>query len=342
MRFTPFLAVIVLACPSSILAQSRPASDPPASRPASLAGFEISPHFREQVKTYRFEPEVSIHINAPAPEAFDRARPTRVIIYALPNVNTIEWTIGRKPAPGLDWHYNIQHIGAQVRRLREKITDCNWVVAYLEADKRAWPTWKTRHPDYRELIPRIVADIAGRLGPGEIRIDLSGHSGGGSFVFGYIDGFEHIPDQIERISFLDSNYGYDDELRHGDKLIEWLRGGRQRYLSVICYDDRNIMLDGKLLIGPTGGTWRKTQRMIERLNKDVELTERPMQGLIRHQGLDGRIDIIMHPNPQNKILHTALVGNMNGLIHAMTCGTKGEGVAGTFNGGVAYEKWIQP
>ena len=33
-------------------------------------------------------------------------------------------------------------------------------------------------------------------------------------------------------------------------------------------------------------------------------------------GLDGRFHFYVHPNPENKILHTALVGEMNGLVHA--------------------------
>jgi hypothetical protein len=285
---------------------------------------------------------VNIHINAPAPESYDPARPTRLVLYALPNGNTIEWTIGRKPAEGLDWHFQIQHIGAQVRRLREAIPHCNWVVAYLEAEGRSWPAWKARHPNYRELIPSVVDSIAKQLGPSPVVVTLTGHSGGGSFIFGYLDSFERIPPGIERISLLDSNHSYSDESRHGDKLMEWLRAGKDRYLSVICYDDRNIRLDGKLVVGPTGGTWRATHRMLDRIKKDITLAEIPMEVLIRYQGLDGRIDIILHPNPANKILHTRLVGDMNGLIYAMTSGTKDENVAGRFNGPVAYEKWIQP
>lgn len=334
-----FIANATALAQSQPLVQTLPAVQ---SRPAVLAGFQTGGHFGEQITSYRFEPEVAIHINAPPPDLWDAARPTRLILYTLPNGSTTAETIGRKPAPGRHWRYHIQHIGAQVRRLREAVPAYNWVVAYLEADGKSWPAWKARHPDYRDIIPRIVEDIVKRVGGERVALSLSGHSGGGSFIFGYIDSCERIPAQVERISFLDSNYGYDDERAHGDKLIAWLRGGRKRTLSVICYDDRNIMLDGKLIVGPTGGTWRKTQRMIERLRKDIELTERPMGNVIRLTGLDGRIDIIMHPNPQNKILHTSLVGDMNGLIHAMTVGTEYEGKAGKFAGPVAYEKWIEP
>lgn len=313
------------------------------SRPAGPAGFELSPYFGEWIKAYRFEPGVSVHINRPAEQDFDASRPTRLILYTLPNGNTTAQTIGRQKGPDIDWHFNIQHIGAQVRRLREVVRDCNWVVAYLEADGRSWPTWKAKHPDYRELIPRIVADVVRQAElPRPPRVILSGHSGGGSFIFGYLDSFAEIPAEVERISFLDSDYGYDNEAKHGDKLLAWLRGGRERVLSVICYDDRNIMLNGKRVVGPTGGTWRKTETMLARLRQDVELKESSMDGLVHWQGLDGRIDIVMHPNPKNVILHTALVGDMNGLIYAMTVATPYADAAAKFGGPIAYERWIQP
>jgi len=41
-----------------------------------------------------------------------------LILYALPNGNTIEQTKGRRVAEGLDWHFGIQHIAAQTRYLR--------------------------------------------------------------------------------------------------------------------------------------------------------------------------------------------------------------------------------
>ena len=57
--------------------------------------------------------------------------------------------------------------------------------------------------------------------------------------------------------------------------------------------------------------------------------------------MNGRIEVIMHTNPESKILHTVLVGDMNGFIHAITVGAKYENKAAIFNGPIAYEKWIQ-
>ena len=36
------------------------------------------------------------------------------------------------------------------------------------------------------------------------RITLAGHSGGGSFIFGYVNGGDAIPDSIDRIVWLDA------------------------------------------------------------------------------------------------------------------------------------------
>jgi len=65
----------------------------------------------------------------------------RLVLFALPNGNTIEQTFGRRMKPGDDWHYDIQHIGAQTRFVRSRVQDESLVVAYLEASNHAWPAW---------------------------------------------------------------------------------------------------------------------------------------------------------------------------------------------------------
>ena len=57
-------------------------------------------------------------------------------------------------------------------------------------------------------------------------------------------------------------------------------------------------------------------------------------------GMGGRVRFYLHRNPSNEILHTRLVGEMNGFIAAMTMGTPEEKGWGTFGGPVAYDKWI--
>ena len=85
-----------------------------------------------------------------------------LIFYALPNGNTTGQTIGRLLKPGDDWHFDIQHIGAQTRFLRTLVTNRTIVIAYLEAESRAGPhgagsmaTAPSRNPRQRE---KAVAD----------------------------------------------------------------------------------------------------------------------------------------------------------------------------------------
>lgn len=307
-----------------------------------LEGFDVSRHWNEQTTEYAHDPGVRIHINAPSEAELDPAKPTLLVLYPLPNGNTIEWTIGRARADGLDWHYDIQHIGAQTRRLREVIHDENIVVAYLEAEGRSWPAWRRTHDRSSELIVAVIDRVRRQVGLPDTRLALSGHSGGGSFVFGYLNAFEHIPDDVVRITFLDSNYGFAASEGHGSKLLDWIGRDQNHYLVVLAYDDREIVFNGQKVVGPTGGTYRATGRMLDVFSGTVELTKRVSGDCTRWRGLGGRIDIMVHENPDNRILHTALVGDMNGFIHAMTAGTAFEDKAGRFGGPVAYDKWIQP
>jgi hypothetical protein len=281
-------------------------------------------------------------------DSFDPARPTTLLIYATPNGNTAEQTLGGS-GQGIDWHFDIQHIGAQVRRWREIEPRRNIVLAIVQAPAKSWPAFRKEHGD--EDAPRrvraIVAQLTERFGGTKARVILSGHSGGGSFLFSYLDGADeivakHSPVDVQRIVFLDANYSYSDAARHGDKLLAWLRADTQRRLVVIAYDDREITLDGKRVVGPEGGTWRASGRMIARFRKDMDVTESRVEPFQQFSALDGRIRIYVHPNPQNKILHTALVGEMNGLLQGVTVGTALENAWGTFGGPRAYEHWIRP
>lgn len=303
--------------------------------------FKISSHFDEQIKRYTIEPGAKVLINAPSVRDFDPKKPVHLIFFALPNGNTTDQTIGKKVKPGVDWHFGIQHIGAQTRRLREVIKEENIVTVYLEAEGKSWPSWRQKNPDSSALIGKII-DMAAKEFEGlPLTIHLSGHSGGGSFIFGYLNSVDQIPERIKRISFLDSNYGYSDAERHGDKIVEWLKRSPDHHLVVICYDDRDVVLNGKPIVGPTGGTFRRTINMIHRFEREFPLEKTKEKDVTRYRDRGKQIDILMHENPEKKILHTVLVGDMNGFIHADTSGAVYENKAGVFNGPLAYEKWIQ-
>ncbi len=289
--------------------------------PVYLPKFRVTPDWREQEYTFRFGADVRIHINAPSPETFDRDKRVGLVLYALPNGNTIEQTAGKTIAEGDDWHFDIQHIAAQTRYLRERIDDYAIVVAYLETDHRSWPAWRRGHSDNIERIQAVVDTVTNVFSGFDTFLVLNGHSGGGSFIFGYIDGSETIPDAVERIAFLDSNYNYNDG--YGDKLAAWLASPRARCLTVLAYNDSVALYNGKPVVSETGGTWHRSRMMQNRLAQRFRFTARVDSEFIRHTALKGRITFILKKNPERKILHTVQV-ERNGFIHSMLAGTPRE------------------
>ena len=287
----------------------------------------------------------SVRVVLNTPGEFHADRPTQILIYTTPNGNTAEQTLGARLEPGMDWHFDIQHVAAQVRMLREMDKSRNLVVACLEAEGKSWPAWRKARPDNGKQIRAIVDEVS-RAVPGpesSKKITLSAHSGGGSFVFGYLNGGETIGDDIERIVFLDANYAYDEADRHGAKLLAWLKGDADRHMIVIAYDDSRITLNGKpVLKTPMGGTFGSSKRMVDFLGKQTEFETGARGPFEVWSGLNGQIRFLIHPNRENKILHTVLV-ERNGLIEAMTLGTVHESKwAGKFWGDRAYADFIAP
>ncbi|MBX7103246.1 MAG: hypothetical protein K1X57_04155 [Gemmataceae bacterium] len=309
-----------------------------ASGPPSLEEAHLAPWTDEYVREEWIAPDVRMVMRAPRKLQPDA--PTRLVIFATPNGNTIEQTLGCCKAPGLDWHFDIQHVAAQIRRYRELRPKENVIVACIEAEGLAWPAWRKKHGDAPSLSRKIV-DTIRAITPGATSlVTLTGHSGGGSFTWAFLDGGDTIPDWLDRIGFLDSNYSYSDDLKHGDKVLAWLDGSDTRRLVIIAYDDRNITLDGKLVVGPTGGTFRATGRMLDRFRKDLTLTESREGEFVVHRGLGGRVAAFVHPNPANKILHTVLVGEMNGMLQVLLVDAPGEW--SKFGGPRDYSQHIDP
>jgi hypothetical protein len=304
-----------------------------------LPGFHHSPWFGEQVRERWVEGTVRVLVNAP--ETVDPKRPTRLIVYATPNGNTIEQTLGCAKADGLDWHFDIQHVAAQVRRFRELLPKENILLAVVESEGLSWPAWRRTTPDASARIVRVVNGFRDLVPGSPSRVTLTGHSGGGSFMFGFIEGADAIPECVDRIAFLDANYSFDAD-KHAAKLLTWLRGDDHRQLSVIAYDDRSITIDGKPVVGKDGGTFRATRRMLDAFGKDLKFVESVTGPFQAHTALDGRLAVYIHPNPMNRILHTALVGEMNGLLRVLTDGDPKGPNWGVFGGPRAYTKSVQP
>ena len=319
------LAMLLLACATGRLA-------------TDLPGFVPSGSFGERTRTIALDSGVTATIVAPA--HLDLEKRVDLILYALPNGNSTAETIGRTLANGVGWRYDIQHIGAQTRALRTRGIE-QAVVVYLEADTRSWPAWRSRL-GYDRANARIVAMVdalrAAIGDPSQLVVTLTGHSGGGSFMFGFIEGQETLPSWLERIAFLDANYNFD--ARHGPKLGSWLHHNPASSLVVLAYDDREIMLDGKKVVSDAGGTWRASQRMLDYLNGSFALTTDTLGEFLRYRG--AQLEVLLHPNPANRILHTEMIGEMNGYMHALLV-RRQEYKAGdsVLKPARVYEPWIE-
>jgi len=303
-----------------------------------LQGFDESQFFQEQVTTFRLNDDVTIHIDAASIDSFRSDLPVGLVLYALPNGNTIEHTVGKLLSPGDDWHYDIQHIGAQTRFLREQIEGYNLITVYLEAAQLSWPSWKNQFPNYDDITRETVEYLLNCFGEYEPFIVLSGHSGGGRFIFSFMDGVNEIPDYVKRICFLDSNYGYEHS--YGDQLITWLDGAPDRFLSVLAYNDSVALYNGEPIVSPTGGTWYRTRQMQSYLANHYQFSSDEDDAFIRHRALEGRIDIILKKNPTQAILHTVQV-ERNGFIQTLNSGTELENTGYTYYGERAYTGLIQ-
>jgi hypothetical protein len=305
------------------------------SRQVALNGFTADA--AERIRVLDLYPGVTATIVAPS--QIDASKRIDLILYALPNGNTTLQTIGRKMRDGLDWHYDIQHIGAQTRALRTRGMP-QAIVVYLEADKRSWPAWRQSlgYPQANRRIVEIVDQIRYAVGnPDDMRVTLTGHSGGGSFMFGFIEGQDSLPAWLERIAFLDANYNF--EWKHGEKLVKWLRKNPRNTLVVLAYDDRNIMLDGKKVVSDSGGTWRASERMINYLREPFEFKMDTAGEFRRFRA--SQVIALLHPNPENKILHTSMIGDMNGYMHAMLVRRPSYDSGETLlKSSRVYEQWI--
>jgi len=308
------------------------------ARAQLLPGFKASGLYDEQQTVIEDSPPgIRILINAPL-EGFGKNDRVLLVLYALPNGNTIEQTSGKRLKEGDDWHYDIQHIGAQTRFLRETIADRTLVVAYLENNRKSWPAWNAATPDYREQVRQIVEEITAMFAPWDPELVLNGHSGGGRFIFSYIDAHEQIPSQVVRIAFIDSNYGYDDTL-YGPKLTNWLKPGSGRHLCTLAYNDSVVIYNGKPLVSPTGGTWYRSRMMKDFLARSFRMKGIERDSLIWYRSRDRRIEFIFKPNPGGKIFHTHQV-EYNGFIHSILSGIKHEQKGYRYFGERAYSGFI--
>lgn len=303
-----------------------------------LIGFHNSPYFNEQIQTFNYDPQIKVHINAPSPKFFDPSNKVMIALFALPNGNTTEQTIGELTTETDDWRFDIQHIGAQTRFIRSELENVNFVTVYLENEYLSWPAWKSKHENHHEIISNLVDSIKTIFKNFSTEIVLTGHSGGGRFVFSFIDHYKSIPTFVKRIVFLDSNYGYNDD--YGAKFVEWLNSSPDNLLFTIAYNDSVALYNGKHVVSDTGGTWYRSKLMQKYLSKYFEFEIIEDDELINYVALDGRIKIILKKNPNKEILHTTQV-EQNGFIHSILYNTRLENINYKYYQGRAYSNFVQ-
>ena len=303
-----------------------------------LPDFAPAGSFGERIRVLELYPGVTATLVAPA--RLDGKKRVDLILYALPNGNSTAETMGRKLVEGIGWRYDIQHIGAQTRALRARGL-AQAVVVYLEADTKSWPEWRRVH-GYELANARIVEIVdqirAAISNPSHLAVTLTGHSGGGSFAFGFIDGQDSLPGWLERIAFLDGNYSF--EYRHGEKMVKWLRRNPHNTLVVLAYDDREITLDGKKVVSDSGGTWRASSRMMNYLREPFAFTLDTLGEFLRYRA--SQIEFLLHPNHDNRILHTMMIGEMNGYMHGLLVRRpEYERGGAVLKSARAYTQWIE-
>ena len=289
--------------------------------------------FGELETEFRLEPEVRVRLNLPAATNTQR---DLLVLFALPNGNTIEQTMGRRPQNTNEARYDYQHIAAQMRFVRAAMPDVRLGIAYLEARGLSWPAWRKRNGN--SAIPRLVESVRSAYSTNQSDFILTGHSGGGSFMFGYLYAVTNLPPQLHQLAFLDANYAYETDA-HRDKLIHWLQANPTARLDVLAYHDAAALLNGKSFISEAGGTWGRSQLMLQDLQTTFNFQNTTNGPMRTHRAANGRIEFLLRENPERKVWHTVLV-QRNGLIHVLLADTPAAGQGYEYLGPQAYERFI--
>ncbi len=239
---------------------------------------------------------------------------------------------------GDDWHFDIQHIKAQTKFVRQTDTNTNYIVAYLENDLKAWTNWTAKYAG-QHLTKQVIDTITSVIGIKKAGIHLNSHSGGGAFIFDLIKQEQKLSKKIKRLTFIDSDYRYDST--YTDALVNFLKRSSSSQLTVFAYNDSIALLNGKPFVSPTGGTWYRTKLMVSHLASHIQLNhEQEGQMTTYTSTLKGKINIYLLDNPERAILHTKQV-ELNGFIHSVFVNTRFENKGYTYFGKRAYDELIE-
>lgn len=288
------------------------------------------------IDSFKIHGDIKVTIDKPGD--FAKHKKTVITFFALPNGNTTEQTMGKKKISGDDWHFDIQHIRAQTLFIRQQLKNKNFVVIYLENNYRSWPSWNQKHPDFRREIPHLIDSLTELIDAKNKSIYLNGHSGGGSFIFGYLAGVEQISGKVKRISFLDSDYGYDSS--YYPKLSKWLKQVKGSALNIFAYNDSVALYNDKPLVSATGGTWYRSHLLLTHLQNDFSFTKSNTDSLIIYKSNNSQVQFHFKLNLNRGIYHTQQV-ELNGFIHSVLCGTRFDSKKYIYYGVRAYNYLIK-
>lgn len=288
-----------------------------------------------RIDSFRIHGDIKITKDIPAD--IRKSRETVVIFFALPNGNSTEQTMGKRMRPGDDWHFDIQHIRAQTAFIRLRDKRKNYAVIYLENDYKSWPSWKQNHTDFRSRIPALIDSLAGLIPGKKKSIYLNGHSGGGSFIFGFLAGLSAIPETVKRISFIDSNYGYDSS--YYPVIRNWIQTVKGAALNVFAYNDSVALYNGKPVVSARGGTWYRSHLMLQHFQRHMTFNQSSTDSLEIFKSSNEQVQFFFKSNHDRGIYHTQQV-ELNGFIHSVFCGTRHDSRGYRYYGGRAYSEMI--
>ena len=154
-----------------------------------LALFHPSGNSRSNSRVLHIEPGVTATIVAPPAMAI-RRRTADAAGALCPAQRQHHGADHRPLPPRVSIGITTSSISAQTRVLRQAITDRNIVVAYLENDVHSWPAWRQKHPkeSLAAIVPRMKETLPTHSAAApKPPFCLTGHSGGGSFIFGIFE-----------------------------------------------------------------------------------------------------------------------------------------------------------
>jgi hypothetical protein len=220
-------------------------------------------------------------------------------------------------------------------RFRGDVT--NYIIAYLENDLKSWPAWTTKYLG-QHLTIKLVDTIVHVVGATPPVVHLNSHSGGGAFIFDLMKQEGKLPEQVHRLSFIDSDYRYDSS--YVPVLTEFINRNVTNTINVFAYNDSVALLNGKSFVSATGGTWYRTKLMLRHLQQLMDFDLRQDDLLSYYAATSARVNIFLLDNPERKIFHTQQV-ERNGFIHSVFLGTPFENKGYRYWEDRAYAKYIE-